>query len=67
MKKVKRIVYIILYVAFAFVYAFMPKLVLSDGLKVIWGTFNPETFIMMLFVGAYLVAFWILINKLFRN
>lgn len=67
MKKVKRTIAIIIYLLFAYAYSLMPKFSFQGGFSVAWGAFNLETFIMMVFVGAYLTAFWIMINKLFRN
>lgn len=67
MKKVKRCIFVVLYVIFSYVYALRPELTLGSECPVTFSAFNIETFIMMLFVGAYITAFWIGINKLFRN
>lgn len=67
MKYVKRIVAVVIYVLFAYFYAFLPDFSIKGGFSVSLNPFNLETFIMMLFIGAYLTAFWIIINRLFRN
>lgn len=67
MKYVKRVVLAVIYVVFAYFYALLPKFHLKGGLRVSLSPFNFETFVMMLFIGIYLTAFWIVINRLFRN
>lgn len=67
MKRVKRIIAAVIYAIFSYCYALMPEFHIKGGFSVKWGVFNLETFIMMLFIGAYLTAFWIAINRLFRN
>ena len=67
MKYVNRIVAVVIYVLFAYFYALLPDFSIKVGFSVSLNPFNPETFIMMLFIGAYLTAFWIIINRLFRN
>lgn len=64
---IKNIIYTIIYVVFSYFYALKPELRLEGGIELVWNSFNLETYIMMLFVGLYLVFFWRLINKLFRN
>ena len=67
MKYVKRIVAVVIYVLFAYFYALLPDFSIKGVFSVSLNPCNPETFIMMLFIGAYLTAFWIIINRLFRN
>lgn len=67
MKYVKRTVLAALYIAFSYFYALLPKFHIKDGFGVSVSPFNLETFIMMLFIGIYLTAFWVIINRLFRN
>lgn len=67
MKYVKRIVLAVIYVAFAYFYALLPEFHIKGGFGVSVMPFNLETFIMMLFIGVYLTAFWTIINRLFRN
>lgn len=67
MKSFKRILLAIIYLAFSVLYAFSPKFGLGEGSFVMLESFNPETFIMMIFIGAYITGFWIFINRLFRN
>ena len=67
MKYVKRIVAAVIYVLFAYFYSLLPHFSIKGGFSVRVNPFNLETFIMMLFIGAYLTAFWIIINRLFRN
>lgn len=67
MKYIKRIVLAVVYVVFAYFYALLPEFHVKGGLAVSVSPFNLETFIMMLFIGVYLTAFWIIINRLFRN
>lgn len=67
MKYVKRILLAVVYVLFAYFYALLPEFHIKGGFSVSVSPFNLETFIMMLFIGAYLTAFWIVINRLFRN
>lgn len=67
MKKIKRVLLIILYAVFSFFYARNPQFGFKGGVSVTWNNFNAETFVMMLFIGAYLTAFWIMINRLFRS
>ncbi len=67
MKYVKRIVLAAIYAAFAYFYALLPEFHIKGGFGVSVKPFNLETFIMMLFIGVYLTAFWIIINRLFRN
>ena len=67
MKYVKRVVLAVVYVVFAYFYALLPEFHLKGGLRVSLSPFNFETFVMMLFIGIYLTAFWIIINRLFRN
>ncbi len=67
MKKISRMVLTIIYVIFSYFYALEPEFGFNDGFAVKWNTFDLETYIMMLFIGLYLVCFWRGINKLFRN
>lgn len=67
MKKITKIVLTIIYVIFSYFYALKPEFSIKGGFSVVWNPFDLETYIMMLFVGAYLVCFWKGINKLFRN
>lgn len=67
MKYIKKIIFAVIYIAFAYIYSLLPELHLRGGLAVSVNPFDLETFIMMLFIGVYLTAFWIVINKLFRN
>lgn len=67
MKYLKRVIFIILYLIFAYFYALNPKISFGGGTFLEFNKFSLETFIMVLFIGAYLVAFWKGINKLFRN
>ena len=67
MKYVKRTVLAALYIAFSYFYDLLPKFQIKVGFGGSGSPFNLETFIMMLFIGIYLTAFWIIINRLFRN
>lgn len=67
MKRFKRILAVIIYVAFSYGYALRPDIRFRGGFSIAWHSFHLETFVMMLFVGVYLTAFWVLINRLFRN
>lgn len=67
MKYIKRIILAVVYVLFAYFYALLPEVHLKGGFRVNLSPFNLETFVMMLFIGFYLTAFWIIINRLFRN
>ena len=63
----KKIIASIVYFAFAFVYAFRPEITFAQGFSFAMGSFSVETFIMMIFIGVYIVGFWRFINKLFTN
>ena len=66
-KYIKRAVIAVVYVVFAYFYALLPEFHIKGGFGVSLNPFNLETFVMMLFIGVYLTAFWIIINRLFRN